>query len=185
MNILKLKYTLKDHNALIVHNYIRMGNYDDEEYIFINDMNINIQCNIEECFIDLIFFCDELNIQIENIEREFKPSQYNYLNQLHYILKDKLKNIFGKTSTKYSKLSKLDDPSIFIDPKIIDYDRQYLKTNYLKSIVKNHYNDILINFDSYILYCKTNKIKINLKKITERTNYIKEYVKKVYDITLV
>ena len=79
----KLKHTLKDHIFLKVYEYTSIFiDTEKARYIFIDNMNINIQCNIEECFIDLIFFCDELNIRIEFIQ--FK---YNYLNQLHYIFK--------------------------------------------------------------------------------------------------
>ena len=45
-------------------------------------------------------------------------------------------------------------------------------------IVKNHYNNILTNFDSYILYCKTENIDVDFKKIIDRMIYIKNYVKK-------
>lgn len=187
----KLKHTLKDNTTLRVNEYYIKYRWDNNaKNILIDNININIQCNIKECFIDIIFFCDELDIKKtyeQEIERgEFKPLQYNYLNQLHFIFKQKIKNIFSKTSTNYSKLSKLDDPSILIDPTIINTeDRQYLKTDYLKSIVKNHYNDILINFESYILYCKTEKINIDFKKISERMRYIKDYIKKFYDISIV
>ena len=191
----KLKYILKNQNCLSVPECCLKYRWfcnDDEKKVYINCIDTNIQCNIKECFIDLIFFCDELKI-IKAYERErergdIKTLQYNYLNQMHYIFKNKIENIFGKTSTKYSNLSKLTDPSKLIDPKIINDDdshKQYLKTDYLKSIVKNHYNDILINFDSYILYCKTEKTDIDLKKISERMRYIKDYIKKIYDISIV
>ena len=188
----RLKYIIKNYISLHVSEYYYKyrWNNDDKRNIWINNININIHSNIKECFIDLILFCDELNIkktyEQEREQADYKTLQYNYLNQMHYIFKLQFKNIFSKTSTKYSNLSKLADTSIFVDPKIINTDdRQYLKTDYLKSIVKNHYNDILINFDSYILYCKTEKINIDFKKISERMRYIKDYIKKFYDISIV
>ena len=72
--------------------------------------------------------------------------------------------------------------NILIDKHINLNDEKLI---WLKDIVKNYYNEILINFESYVLYCKTNGIDIDLKKINERITYIKEYVKKVYDIILV
>ena len=53
------------------------------------------------------------------------------------------------------------------------------------NIVKDHYSEILKNIEAYVLYCKTEKIDIDFKKIVDRITYIKEYVKENYDITLV
>ena len=56
---------------------------------------------------------------------------------------------------------------------------------WLKNIIKTHYQEILKNIEAYVLYCKTEKIDIDFKKIVDRITYIKEYVKDNYDITLV
>ena len=56
---------------------------------------------------------------------------------------------------------------------------------WLKDIIKTHYQEILKNIEAYVLYCKTEKIDIDFKKIVDRITYIKEYVKDNYDITLV
>ena len=56
---------------------------------------------------------------------------------------------------------------------------------WLKDIIKTHYQEILKNIESYIEYCKTNGIDIDIEKINERIRYIKKYIKDIYDITLV
>ena len=56
---------------------------------------------------------------------------------------------------------------------------------WLKDIIKTNYQEILKNIEAYVLYCKTEKINIDFKKIVDRITYIKEHVKENYDITLV
>ena len=51
--------------------------------------------------------------------------------------------------------------------------------------LKNHYNNILINIESYVLYCKVEHVEIDFKKITERLRFIKQYIKDNYDIEIV
>lgn len=158
---------------------------------------INIQCNIKECFIKLEFYCDELYMiekpNREIIYRDLKTEYCNYLSQMQYVFNGKIKSLFGNNkndSAKYSHLSKLKDHFLFVNDELnikfseLEYD-DYQNTDLFKSIVENHYKNILANLDSYILYCKTENIDVDFKKITDRTRYIKEYVKKCYDISLV
>ena len=132
----------------------------------IDNIIINIQCNIKECFIKFIFYCDELTIhkisEKTDYNNEYKEICYNYLNQMQYIFNGKIQ--CGKSIFNSSDFRNID---------------------YLKSMVKDHYQNIIDKFETYILYCKTEGIKIEFEKITKRIRYIKEYVKKVYDIDLI
>ena len=120
---------------------------------------------------------------MERNYRYYSDAYYNDLGQIQRILKNNIKCLFCRGNSRYSNLSKLNDPSEFVDLKINLND--FKKAELLKLVVKNHYSDILANFETYILYCKTEKIDVDFKKITERMNYIREYVKKYYDISLV
>ena len=156
--------------------------HNGRSYHHDNTLSIDLKKNILAKTITIKFICGEIyktnycGFCITDNET------YTYLNNIQQIIC----SITSYQSSPYEKGNVLDycktNGCICTEKYITPPDG---KVNWLKDIVKNHYNNILINFDSYILYCKTNKIKINLKKITERTNYIKEYVKKVYDITLV
>lgn len=57
--------------------------------------------------------------------------------------------------------------------------------SWLKDIIKTHYQEILKNIEAYVLYCKTEKIDIDFKKIVDRITFIKEHVRENYNITLV
>ena len=41
------------------------------------------------------------------------------------------------------------------------------------------------NIEGYIIYCKTEKIKVDFNKIGKFTNFIKEYVKSIYGFDLI
>ncbi len=56
--------------------------------------------------------------------------------------------------------------------------------NWIYSIIENHYRQIVYNFESYITFCIKEKKDFEFKKITERINYIKEYVIKTYNINI-
>ena len=156
--------------------------YRGRSDLHVNTLSIDLKKNILAKTITIKFICDETyktnycGFCITDIKT------YTYLNNIQRIICQ----ITSYQSSPYEKGNVLD----YCKTNGCICTEKYItppsgEVNWLKDIVKNHYNNILINFDSYILYCKTNKSKINLKKITERTNYIKEYVKKVYDITLV
>ena len=53
------------------------------------------------------------------------------------------------------------------------------------SMVKKHYKEILDDIEGYIIYCKTEKLKVDFNKIGRFINFIKEYVKSTYGIDLI
>lgn len=55
----------------------------------------------------------------------------------------------------------------------------------LVSMVKKHYREIIDNIEGYIIYCKTEKLKVDFNKIGKFINFIKEYVKSTYGIDLI
>ena len=148
--------------------YMYIGNANN----YYNTLTIDFKKNIPNKTITLKFICDET----------YKTT-YLYLDQIHYIL-GRLMKASGlmcndDNTCGYYKTSeeKKENNINLLEGKQIS----------LRNIVKNHYKNILINFESYITYCKTNGIDIDIEKINERIRYIKEYVKNnyiKYDITL-
>lgn len=122
----------------------------------------------------------------EIIYCDLKTEYCNYLNQIQYVFNSKITCLFNNdknNSAKYSHLSKLKDHFLFTvdEPKLnfkILKNSDYQNMEIFESNIKNHYNNILTNFDSYILYCKTENIVVDFKKIIDRMIYIKNYVKK-------
>ena len=53
------------------------------------------------------------------------------------------------------------------------------------SMVKKHYREIIDDIEGYIIYCKTEKLKVDFNKIGRFINFIKEYVKSTYGIDLI
>ena len=162
-------------------------NYDSVEYFayiidpvinqhtqYINVLTIDFEKNIFAKTITIKFICDETYKIIEYIgqSREINK-KYNYLNQLTYVTSRAITSCISREGTINS---------------VHDYCKLGMNTysiEQLKDIIKTHYQEILKNIEAYILYCKTEKIDINFKKIVDRITYIKEYVKENYDITLV
>lgn len=149
-----------------------------------NTLTIDFEKNILSKTITVKFICDEIyktNYSIRNgsFTNFYK---YNYLNQLVYII-DKLVGRDSLLSNElyihnyYKKDGKINEDKKIIFPCVC--------TEHLKKIIETHYQEILKNIEAYILYCKTEKIDIDFKKIVDRITYIKEYVKENYDITLV
>ena len=148
--------------------YMYIGNANN----YYNTLTIDFEKNIPDKTITLKFICDETH-----------KTTYLYLDQIHYILGRLMKDnglMCNDDNTRgYYKTSeeKKENNINLLEGKQIS----------LRNIVKNHYKNILINFESYITYCKTNGIDIDIEKINERIRYIKEYVKNnyiKYDITL-
>lgn len=50
----------------------------------------------------------------------------------------------------------------------------------LISIVNKHYKKVLDNVECYVIYCKTEKLKVDFNKIGRFINFIKEYVESTY-----
>ena len=55
----------------------------------------------------------------------------------------------------------------------------------LISIVNKHYKKVLDNVEDYVIYCKTEKIKVDFNKIGRFGNFIKEYVNSTYGFELI
>lgn len=156
-------YRMYDGRYMYIGQY---GSYDSKKYY--NALTIDFEKNISNKTITIKFICDE-------------TSKTGYINQIHFIL-NHLMGYNGlmccdDNTRGYYKTSKEEKGSVI--------DLLKGKSLSLKDIVKDHYSEILKNIEAYIMYCKTEKIDIDFKKIAERMRYIKEYVKKCYDISLV
>lgn len=146
-------------------------------YGMINALTIDLEKNILTKTITLKFICDETYKRC--------PSGYSnyltYLDHIQYKLKELMytKKFYNNDNVhEYYKR----DGNIITNKSINLEDNN---VSWLKDIIKTHYQEILKNIEAYILYCKTEKIDIDFKKIVDRITFIKEYVKENYDITLV
>ena len=165
----------------------QINNYDSVEYFdyiidpvinhytqYINVLTIDFEKNIFAKTITIKFICDETYkiIEYKGQSREI-DKKYNYLNQLTYVTSRAITSCISREGTINS---------------VHDYCKLGMNTysiEQLKDIIKTHYQEILKNIEAYILYCKTEKIDIDYKKIVDRITFIKEYVKDNYDITLI
>ena len=146
--------------------YMYIGNANN----YYNTLTIDFKKNISDKTITIKFICNE----------KYKTT---YLDHMHFIINRLLGYnglMCGDDNTRgYYKTSEEEKGSIINLLK----DKSLPLTN----IIKDHYFNVLINFESYITYCKSNGIDIDIEKINERIIYIKEYVKNnyiKYDITL-
>ena len=71
----------------------------------------------------------------------------------------------------------------YINNLKFDYSEQgiFKGEQWIYSVIENHYQKIVYNFELYIAYCEKENIYIDIKQIGERTSYIREYVKKIYN----
>lgn len=142
-----------------------------------SSLTLDFEKNIPAKTITIKFICNETY--------KYNSSGYNftYLNQIQCIIKT-IKQMKDKYPSNYNcahgyyKLNEIEFTNKSI--KLDDF-----TVTWLRDIVKTHYQEILKNIEAYILYCKTEKIDIDFKKIVDRIIFIKEYVKENYDITLV
>ena len=156
-------YHMSDGRYMYIGQY---GSYDSKKYY--NALTIDFEKNISNKTITIKFICDETR-------------KTGYINQIRFIL-NRLMGHNGlmcrdDNTRGYYKTSKEEKGSAV--------DLLKGKSILLKDIVKTHYSEILKNIEAYILYCKTEKIDIDFKKIVDRITFIKEYVRENYDITLV
>lgn len=158
------------------YNLISYFGHKDGSYHY-NALTLDFEKNIPAKTITIKFICNETY--------KYNSSGYNftYLNQIQCIIKTikQMKDIYPSNyncAHGYYKLNEIEftNKSISLD---------YCNITWLKNIVKTHYQEILKNIEAYILYCKTEKIDIDFKKIVDRITYIKEYVRENYNITLV
>ena len=148
-------------------------NNGNGSYRSFNALSIDLEKNFFNKTITLKFICDEKR----------KNSYCTYLIQIRDILRllmSSYKFYDNLNTHKYYEIS-----GSIVTNKSIKLDNDDYKVLWLKDIIKTHYSEILKNIEAYILYCKTEKIDIDFKKIVDRITYIKQYVKDNYDITLV
>ena len=170
------KHIKEDLYRMIKGRYMYIGQYDSYDYSYddskkdYNALTIDFEKNISNKTITIKFICDE-------------TSKTGYINQIHFILK-RLMDLNGlmccdKNTRGYYKTSKEKKQSGSVINLLEG------KSLPLKDIVEYHYSGILKHIEGFILYCKTEKIDIDFKKIVDRITFIKKYVKKNYDIILV
>ena len=141
-----------------------------------NALTLDFEKNIPTKTITIKFICNETCKKLDGCYKS------TYLNHIQCIIK----------TIKYVKdvYPNCDCAHGYYKPNEIEFTNKSIKLDdytvtWLRDIVKTHYQEILKNIEAYILYCKTEKIDIDFKKIVDRITYIKEYVKENYDITLV
>lgn len=152
-----------------------LGNFSGSYHLF-NALTLDFEKNIPAKTITIKFICSETY--------KYSNGGYNftYLYQIQCIL-NTIKSMKDQQFIRECTLSYYKPNEIEFTNKSISLSDQ--NVTWLKNIVKTHYQEILKNIEAYILYCKTEKIDIDFKKIVDRITYIKEYVKENYDITLV
>lgn len=144
-------------------------------YLF-SALTLDFEKNIPAKTITIKFICNETYNN--------SNSGYNltYLYQIQCIL-NTLKSMKGQQYIRDCTLGYYKPNETEFTNKSINLSDQ--NVTWLKGIIKIHYQEILKNIEAYILYCKTEKIDIDFKKIVDRITYIKQYVKDNYNITLV
>lgn len=152
-----------------------LGNYSGSYHLF-NALTLDFEKNIPAKTITIKFICSETY--------KYSNGGYNftYLYQIQCILNTiksmKDQQYIRECTDSYYKPDEIEFTNKSIN--LGDY-----TVPWLKDIIKTHYQEILKNIEAYILYCKTEKIDIDFKKIVDRITYIKEYVRENYNITLV
>ena len=151
-----------------------LGSYSGS-YPF-NALTLDFEKNIPAKTITIKFICNE------TYKNSNSGYNFTYLNQIQCIL-NTIKRMKDQQHIRECTLS-------YYKPKEIEFTNKSIslideRALWLKDIIKAHYQEILKNIEAYILYCKTEKIDIDFKKIVDRITYIKQYVKDNYDITLV
>ena len=132
------------------------------------------------------FYCKEKLNDSEIFENQdyliFQPSRnvkitYNYINNLKFCVL-KIYSIL-KAEGVYRLLSEEDNLKL-------DYSEQgiFEGEQWIYSVIENHYQKIVYNFELYIAYCEKENIYIDIKQIGERKSYNREYVKKIYNIKI-
>ena len=167
--LIKVYLYQKNSNGYI--SYI--GHYGSYSY---NALTLEFEKNISAKTITIKFICSETY--------KNGNSGYNltYLNQIQYILYT-IKHMRDQQIICECTLGYYKPDEIEFTNKSINLDDR--NVTWLKDIIKSHYQEILKNIEAYVLYCKTEKIDIDFKKIVDRITYIKQYVKDNYNITLV
>ena len=157
--------------------------FNGSEKIYINTLTLDFEKNILTKTITIKIICDETYKL--NVLQGSNSKIYSYLTQLQYAIREILFSCRESPCTKKNihEYYKTESNDTMITDKHINLNDK--KELWLKDIIKTHYQEILKNIEAYILYCKTEKIDIDFKKIVDRITYIKEYVRENYNITLV
>ena len=190
--LLKQKFyghKMNDHTNQLMRNFdfsLTISDKEGRPHI-INALTLDFKKNILAKTITINIICDETYnfncIKYGSSSTETQTKKYNYLNQFQTVIPKVICNCKSTSSTNQIIHDYYKSENNMITDKHIDFIDE--KALWLKDIVKTHYQEILKNIEAYILYCKTEKIDIDFKKIVDRITYIKEYVKENYDITLV
>lgn len=152
----------------------------------IDALTLDFEKNILTKTITIKFICNE-TYKFSCIKYQSNETQnklYNYLYQIRLAIIIVLYYYTSSYRTSYLVHDYYILKDLVITDKRINLEDDN-NVSWLKDIVKTHYQEILKNIEAYVLYCKTEKIDIDFKKIVDRITYIKEYVKENYDITLV
>lgn len=141
-----------------------------------NALTLDFEKNIPAKTITIKFICSE------TYKYSIDGYNFTYLYQIQRILN----TIKSMKDQQYIR----DCTHSYYKPNEIEFTNKSINlgdsnVTWLKDIIKTHYQEILKNIEAYILYCKTEKIDIDFKKIVDRITFIKQYVKDNYNITLV
>lgn len=157
--------------------------YYDRNYRYSNNhyLTFDFQICNNPPIIKFNFYCNEKLYKVEERLNENTKKRiiiYNYINNLKFCIL-KIYSILNSEGV-YCFLSKKDTLKFTLPDEEIIKSEQWIY-----SIIENHYKEVINNLESYIMYCKTEKIDIDFIKIINRIKYIKEYVKEIYNISLV
>ena len=183
-------HKMNDHTNQLMRNFDFSLTISDKEGYphIINALTLDFKKNILAKTITINIICDETYnfncIKYGSSSTETQTKKYNYLNQLQSVIIGRIIGCCNSISNNEKIIHKYYESreSMITDKRINLNDDNVI---WLKNIVKDHYSEILKNIEAYILYCKTEKIDIDFKKIVDRITFIKEHVKENYDITLV
>lgn len=138
----------------------------DENYKSYHDLGLRI-----------IGLIDSLN-QIEYTKYYCKLSEISTL-----FRNLRCKYHIGETNSKYV-MDYLSEYGLLLVAKNITK-TSFVMEIILISIINKHYKEIIDNVEGYMMYCKTEKLKVDFNKIGRFINFIKEYVKSIYGFNLI
>lgn len=132
--------------------------------------------------ISVIFYCNE--------EKKTSVNQnvsVNYVHRFDFIIQailSVLNNLDYYNFKSHNQKVIFDSVYKFNDIKTKDTLKNKEIKNVLTEIAIDHWKEIKNNIEAYSLYCKTQQKDVDYVKIVKSIDFIKEYVKKVYDYVL-
>lgn len=157
-----------------------------------------IKQKIEKCknpvFIKLIILYRDINFKSYNVINCLKKFLYNVFNYLdneytNYYDKERKIQELRRIFTPFCNNSSGTKTGIFMKQPTFINDATSIYSCEMEciiiSMVKKHYREIIDDIEGYIIYCKTEKLKVDFNKIGKFINFIKEYVKSTYGIDLI